>query len=165
MSSYQTNPTCHEQNADHNHRQAPRNTPESLADAQTRRQIQTHTGVIHPSPSKVNVSLSVQTAKRHTGNIGTQNQATVNNGQTHTPAYAWQNVQGHPYANVYTRTHYCGQTSQITWVCLFARQVLLSMEIVVRVMVWVTVNNFPSRLQRHSKIAYTSASISLSLLV
>jgi hypothetical protein len=36
----------------------------------------------------------------------------VNNGQTSTPAYPGQNVQGNPTANAYTGTQYNGQASQ-----------------------------------------------------
>ena len=44
-------------------------------------------GVGHLSPFEVNVRPQVQTETKHIGNTGAQNPATVNNGQTHTPAY------------------------------------------------------------------------------
>ena len=112
MSSNQTNPTSTEQNAAQNHGQAPRNTPESPADARARRQSQTQTGVGHPSPSEVTVRPQVQTTIGHTGNTSAQNQATMNNGQTSALAYLGQNVQVNPPADAYTGTHNNGQASQ-----------------------------------------------------
>ena len=97
MSSNQ-NPTS-EQNESHHHGEAPRNTLESPTDAQAMRQAQTHTGVRHPSPFEVTVRPQVQTAQGHIRNTSAQNQATVNNRQTHTPAYAGHNMLGHPPAN------------------------------------------------------------------